>query len=126
LPRDLGEKVAGNDLEAQPVFALLESKHDTPLVEAKYRPFSVGGGNGSKCPKGDLCWRTEGRSAQPGKPSFDRAARFLSHRDWAVPRAVGATLARYGGLRKFADCIAPRAGSALERPAGRRGVLSRR
>src|ERR1700761_1704496 len=37
LPRDLGEKVAGNDLEAQPVFALLENKYDTPLVEAEYR-----------------------------------------------------------------------------------------
>ena len=37
LPRDLGEKIAGNDLEAQPVFALLENKYDTPLVEAEYR-----------------------------------------------------------------------------------------
>ena len=37
LPRDLGEKVAGNDLEAEPVFALLENKYDTPLVEAEYR-----------------------------------------------------------------------------------------
>jgi GntR family transcriptional regulator len=36
LPRDLGEKVAENDLEAEPVFALLENKHDTPLVEAEY------------------------------------------------------------------------------------------
>jgi GntR family transcriptional regulator len=37
LPRDLGEKVAENDLEAEPVFALLENKYDTPLVEAEYR-----------------------------------------------------------------------------------------
>ena len=37
LPRDIGEKVAGNDLEAQPVFALLENKYDTPLVEAEYK-----------------------------------------------------------------------------------------
>jgi GntR family transcriptional regulator len=36
LPRDLGEKVAGHDLEAEPVFALLEDKYDTPLVEARY------------------------------------------------------------------------------------------
>jgi GntR family transcriptional regulator len=36
LSRDLGEKVAGNDLEAEPVFALLENKYDTPLVEAEY------------------------------------------------------------------------------------------
>src|ERR1700736_760974 len=37
LPRSLGEKVAGNDLEAEPVFALLEEKYATPLVEAEYR-----------------------------------------------------------------------------------------
>jgi GntR family transcriptional regulator len=37
LPRDLGEKVAENDLEAEPVFDLLENKYDTPLVEAEYR-----------------------------------------------------------------------------------------
>jgi GntR family transcriptional regulator len=37
LPRDLGEKVAENDLEAEPVFALLENKYDTPLVEAEYK-----------------------------------------------------------------------------------------
>jgi GntR family transcriptional regulator len=37
LPRDIGEKVAGNDLEAEPIFALLEDKYDTPLVEAEYK-----------------------------------------------------------------------------------------
>src|SRR6266481_4861144 len=37
LPHDIGEKVAGNDLEAEPVFALLEDKYDTPLVEAEYK-----------------------------------------------------------------------------------------
>src|SRR5215471_15755974 len=37
LPREVGEKVAENDLEAEPVFALLENKYDTPLVEAEYR-----------------------------------------------------------------------------------------
>ncbi len=37
LPHDLGEKVAGNDLEAEPVFALLEEKYATPLIEAEYR-----------------------------------------------------------------------------------------
>jgi GntR family transcriptional regulator len=37
LPRDIGERVAGNDLEVEPVFALLEGKYDTPLVEAEYR-----------------------------------------------------------------------------------------
>src|SRR5215471_13040717 len=37
LPRDIGEKVAENDLEAEPVFALLENKYDTPLVEAEYK-----------------------------------------------------------------------------------------
>jgi GntR family transcriptional regulator len=37
LPRDIGEKIASNDLEAEPVFALLEEKYDTPLVEAEYK-----------------------------------------------------------------------------------------
>jgi GntR family transcriptional regulator len=37
LPREVGERVAENDLEAEPVFALLESKYDTPLVEAEYK-----------------------------------------------------------------------------------------
>jgi GntR family transcriptional regulator len=37
LPRDLGEKVAKNDLEADPVFALLENKYNTPLVGAEYK-----------------------------------------------------------------------------------------
>jgi GntR family transcriptional regulator len=37
LPHELGEKVAGNDLEAEPVFALLEEKYNTPLVEAEYK-----------------------------------------------------------------------------------------
>ena len=37
LPRDIGEKVAENDLEAEPVFTLLEDKYDTPLVEAEYK-----------------------------------------------------------------------------------------
>ena len=37
LPRDLGERVAKNDLEAEPVFALLEDKYGTPLVEAEYK-----------------------------------------------------------------------------------------
>jgi GntR family transcriptional regulator len=37
LPRELGEKVAMNDLAAEPIFALLESKYDTPLIEAEYQ-----------------------------------------------------------------------------------------
>jgi GntR family transcriptional regulator len=37
LPRDIGEKVADNELEAEPVFALLEEKYNTPLVEAEYK-----------------------------------------------------------------------------------------
>lgn len=36
LPRELGEKIAANDLAAEPVFALLENKYETPLVEAEY------------------------------------------------------------------------------------------
>jgi GntR family transcriptional regulator len=37
LPRELGRKVAENDLAAEPVFALLENKYETPLVEAEYK-----------------------------------------------------------------------------------------
>src|SRR6516225_9941237 len=37
LPRAIGEKVAENDLEAEPVFALLEGKYGTPLLGAEYK-----------------------------------------------------------------------------------------
>lgn len=37
LPRELGEKIAENDLAAEPVFSLLENKYETPLVEAEYQ-----------------------------------------------------------------------------------------
>jgi len=37
LPREIGEKVAENDLEAEPIFVLLENKFNTPLVEAEYK-----------------------------------------------------------------------------------------
>lgn len=37
LPREIGERVVTHDLEAEPIFALLEQKYDLPLVEAEYR-----------------------------------------------------------------------------------------
>jgi GntR family transcriptional regulator len=37
LPREIGEKIIENDLETEPVFALLEQKYNIPLVEAEYR-----------------------------------------------------------------------------------------
>src|SRR5260221_3054500 len=37
LPRDIGEKIASNDLEAEPAFALLAEKYDTPLIQAEYK-----------------------------------------------------------------------------------------
>ncbi len=37
LPSDLGEKVVADDLETEPIFALLERKYETPLVEAEYQ-----------------------------------------------------------------------------------------
>jgi GntR family transcriptional regulator len=37
LPKELGEKVVQDDLEAQPIFSLLEEKYDTSLTEAEYR-----------------------------------------------------------------------------------------
>jgi GntR family transcriptional regulator len=37
LPQDIGEKVIENDLEAEPIFALLEQKYGLALIEAEYR-----------------------------------------------------------------------------------------
>ncbi|MDM4442600.1 GntR family transcriptional regulator, partial [Klebsiella oxytoca] len=37
LPREIGEKVVTHDLDAEPIFALLEGKYDLPLTEAEYR-----------------------------------------------------------------------------------------
>jgi GntR family transcriptional regulator len=37
LPLALGEKIADDDLEAEPIFALLEDKYHTPLIEAEYQ-----------------------------------------------------------------------------------------
>jgi GntR family transcriptional regulator len=37
LPREVGEKVITNDLEAEPIFSLLETKFGMPLVEAEYK-----------------------------------------------------------------------------------------
>jgi GntR family transcriptional regulator len=37
LPRQLGERIMADDLEAQPIFALLEQKYGTRLTEAEYR-----------------------------------------------------------------------------------------
>ena len=37
LPLDIGEKIVGNDLEAEPIFSLLENKYDLPLIEAEYQ-----------------------------------------------------------------------------------------
>jgi GntR family transcriptional regulator len=37
LPKEIGDKVIANDLDTEPIFALLEEKYDTPLLEAEYR-----------------------------------------------------------------------------------------
>jgi GntR family transcriptional regulator len=37
LPLEIGEKIAGDNLETEPIFALLEGKYDTPLIEAEYQ-----------------------------------------------------------------------------------------
>ena len=36
LPAEIGEKVVSNDLEAEPIFTLLEGKYSIPLIEAEY------------------------------------------------------------------------------------------
>ncbi len=37
LPREIGEKIVTHDLDAEPIFSLLEGKYDLPLTEAEYR-----------------------------------------------------------------------------------------
>jgi GntR family transcriptional regulator len=37
LPIEIGEKIVTHDLEAEPIFALLEQRYGIPLVEADYR-----------------------------------------------------------------------------------------
>jgi GntR family transcriptional regulator len=37
LPLEIGEKVVTHDLDAEPIFALLEQRYEIPLVEAEYR-----------------------------------------------------------------------------------------
>lgn len=37
LPREIGEKIVTHDLDAEPIFSLLEGKYDLPLIEAEYR-----------------------------------------------------------------------------------------
>lgn len=37
LPLEIGQKIVTNDLEAEPIFALLEEKYGIPLVEAEYQ-----------------------------------------------------------------------------------------
>lgn len=44
LPLDIGEKVIGNDLEAEPIFDLLENRYELPLVEARYQLEAVTAG----------------------------------------------------------------------------------
>src|SRR5271163_959939 len=36
LPEELGRRVMADDLAKEPIFALLEERYDTPLVEAEY------------------------------------------------------------------------------------------
>lgn len=41
LPLEIGEKIVTHDLEAEPIFTLLEQRYDIPLVEAEYKLESV-------------------------------------------------------------------------------------
>jgi GntR family transcriptional regulator len=41
LLREHGERIMADDLETQPIFALLENKYRVPLVEAEYRMESI-------------------------------------------------------------------------------------
>lgn len=37
LPHEIGKKIVTHDLDAEPIFSLLEDRYDLPLVEAEYR-----------------------------------------------------------------------------------------
>jgi GntR family transcriptional regulator len=37
LPLEIGEKIVAHDLEAEPIFTLLEQRYDIPLLEAEYK-----------------------------------------------------------------------------------------
>jgi GntR family transcriptional regulator len=37
LPLEIGEKIVTHDLEAEPIFSLLEQRYNIPLVEAEYK-----------------------------------------------------------------------------------------
>src|SRR5690606_34042102 len=37
LPVEIGEKVVSNNLDAEPIFDLLENKYALPLIEARYQ-----------------------------------------------------------------------------------------
>lgn len=37
LPLEIGERIVTHDLEAEPIFALLEQRYGIPLIEAEYR-----------------------------------------------------------------------------------------
>jgi GntR family transcriptional regulator len=44
LPLEIGEKIVTHDLEAEPIFRLLEQRYDIPLVEAEYKLEAVSAG----------------------------------------------------------------------------------
>ncbi len=60
LLREVGEKVVTNDLEVEPIFTLLETKYDMPLVEAEYRLEAVAA-------QPDVA---EALGVEPGSPLF--------------------------------------------------------
>jgi GntR family transcriptional regulator len=37
LPLEIGKQILTNDLEAEPIFSLLEQKYNIPLIEAEYK-----------------------------------------------------------------------------------------
>ena len=42
LPLDIGKKIMGHNLKAEPIFSLLERRYNIPLVEAEYKLEAVG------------------------------------------------------------------------------------
>src|SRR5712672_444545 len=45
LPLEIGKKIITNNLKVEPIFSLLESKYDVPLIEAEYKLDAVSAEN---------------------------------------------------------------------------------
>nr|WP_244108330.1 GntR family transcriptional regulator [Burkholderia anthina] len=97
LPRELGEKIVAHDLEAEPIFSLLEERYDVPLVDAEYRLEAVAA-------PADVA---HALSIAPGSPVFliERTSHTHAHRPVDFEK-----LYYRGDLIRFVTRLSRRAG----------------